>query len=134
MNLSEIQPLILSSSRFRRSDPVARGTRISIMSTDSEYINIANEAWTEAVSLAQLTHGWKEEKVDKVTGVIVESRKKDNGRNIYRCRANIDIPAKLLISAITDTDRVSEWNKTLTEAKVLKSLSSDVAITYHVNQ
>ena len=32
---------------------------------DSDYIKIANEAWTEAVALAELADGWKEEKVDK---------------------------------------------------------------------
>ena len=84
---------------------------------DGEYVNLANEAWTEAVALAELADGWKEEKVEKTTvcvyaldllenatsfqGDIVESRKKDNGKKIYRCRAKINIPAKLLIDAIT---------------------------------
>jgi len=102
------------------------------MSTDSDYIKIANEAWTEAVALAELADGWKEEKVDKNSGDIVESRKKEGGKKIYRCRAKIEIPAKLLIEALTDTDRVTEWNKTLTEAKVLKSINTEVAITYQV--
>ena len=33
-----------------------------------------------------------------------------------------------------DTDRVTEWNKTLTEAKVLKSINTEVAITYQVGR
>jgi len=102
------------------------------MSTDAEYVKIANEAWTEAVALAELKEGWKEEKEDKASGDIVESRKKDNGKKIYRCRAKINIPAKLLIDAITDTDKVTGWNKTLTEAKVLKTINNEVAITYQV--
>ena len=34
-------------------------------------------------------------------GDIVESRKKEGGKKIYRCRAKIEIPAKLLIEALT---------------------------------
>ena len=32
---------------------------------DSEYIKTAEEAWNEAVELADSTDGWKEEKKDK---------------------------------------------------------------------
>ena len=31
-----------------------------------------------------------------------------------------------------DTDKVTEWNKTLTEARVLKRINNDVAISYQV--
>jgi len=102
------------------------------MTTDAEYIKMAEEAWKEAVELVNLTDGWKEEKKDKVKGDIVESRKKSGGRKIYRCKARIDMPAKLLIAAMGDTDKVTEWNTTLTEAKVLKNLNSDCAISYQV--
>ena len=34
---------------------------------DAEYVKIANEAWTEAVAIAELADGWKEEKVEKTT-------------------------------------------------------------------
>lgn len=102
------------------------------MTTDAEYIKIAEDAWKEAVELANLTEGWKEEKKDKEKGDIVESRKKSGGRKIYRCKAKIDMPAKLLIEAIGDTDHVTDWNKTLTEAKVLKTLNKDCAISYQV--
>ena len=34
---------------------------------DAEYVKIASEAWTEAVALAELQDGWKEEKVEKTT-------------------------------------------------------------------
>ena len=33
-----------------------------------------------------------------------------------------------------DTNKVTEWNKTLTEAKVLKTINSEVAITYQVSK
>ena len=35
--------------------------------TDAEYIKAVEEAWKEAVELANLAEGWKEEKADKKT-------------------------------------------------------------------
>ena len=35
---------------------------------------------------------------------------------------------------LRDTNKVTEWNKTLTEAKVLKTINSEVAITYQVSK
>ena len=67
-------------------------------------------------------------------GDRIESKKNKSGRKIYRCRARVAIPAALLVEAITDTDRVTEWNKTLTEARVLRKLSEDCAISYQVEQ
>lgn len=34
---------------------------------DAEYVKIASEAWTEAVALAELQDGWKEEKLEKTS-------------------------------------------------------------------
>ena len=42
------------------------------------------------------------------------------------------MPAKLLIEAISNTDKVCEWNKTLTEARVLRKVNKDCAISYQV--
>ena len=42
------------------------------------------------------------------------------------------MPAKLLIEAISNTDKVCEWNKTLTEARVLKTINKDCVISYQV--
>ena len=42
------------------------------------------------------------------------------------------MPAKLLIEAMSDTDKITEWNKTLTEAKVLKVLNEECVISYQV--
>merc|ERR1711868_203062 len=65
-------------------------------------------------------------------GDIVESKKKNGGRKIYRCRAKIAMPSKLLIEAMSATDSVTEWNTTLTEARILKTLNDDCAISYQV--
>jgi len=102
------------------------------MSTDAEYIKLAGEAWEEAVEIAKSEDGWKEEKNDKKTGDTVESKKNKKGRKIYRCKARINIPTKLLIAAISDTDSVTTWNTTLTEARVLKTLNDECAISYQV--
>merc|ERR1712062_637056 len=102
------------------------------MMSDSEYVKLAEEAWKEAVEIARSSDDWKEEKNDKNTGDIVESRKNSAGRKIYRCKANIEMPAKLLIEAISNTDQVCEWNKTLTEARVLKKINKDCVISYQV--
>merc|ERR1711875_214846 len=102
------------------------------MSTDAEYIKLAGEAWEEAVEIAKSEDGWKEEKNDKKTGDTVESKKNKKGRKIYRCKARINIPPKLLIAAISDTDSVTTWNTTLTEARVLKTLNDECAFSYQV--
>ena len=62
----------------------------------------------------------------------MESRKNPQGRKIYRCKARIEMPAKLLIEAMSDTDKITEWNKTLTQAKVLKVLNEECVISYQV--
>ena len=40
----------------------------------------------------------------------------------------------IIYTTFRDTDKVTEWNKTLTEAKVLKTINSEVAITYQVSK
>merc|ERR1711893_511899 len=102
------------------------------MTSDSDYVKLAEKAWKEAVEIAKSSDDWKEEKKDKNTGDIVESRKNSAGRKIYRCKASIGMPAKLLIEAISNTDKVCEWNKTLTEARVLKTINKDCVISYQV--
>ena len=115
---------------------------------DSDYIKTAEEAWQEAIDIAQSEEGWKEEKSDKNTvgwdvlvlkpsicyfkGDTVESRKNSKGKKIYRCKARIEMPARVLIEAMSDTDRLTEWNKTLTQAKVLKVLNEECSISYQV--
>ena len=62
----------------------------------------------------------------------MESRKNPKGRKIYRCKARIEMPAKVLIEVMSDTDKITEWNKTLTQAKVLKVLNEECVISYQV--
>ena len=102
------------------------------MVSDMEYLKIAEETFNEAISIARSEDGWKVEKEDKANNVLVECKKNSKGKKIYRCKAKIDMPAKLLVDAIKDTDRVTTWNYTLTEARVLKRISDTVAISYQV--
>ena len=49
-------------------------------------------------------------------------------------RVNKDLRETLsiYIPFFSDTDNVTDWNKTLTEARVLKKLSDDCAVSYQV--
>jgi len=102
------------------------------MSTDAEYIAAIEEAFQESIELANSTEGWKKEKYDKETGDIVEMKKNDAGRKIYRCRGKINMPKKVLEECLTDTDHVKEWNTTLLETKVLKKLTDKIIISYQI--
>ena len=118
------------------------------MISDEEYLKTADEAYTEALEIVRSTDGWKVEKEDKPNNVIVEMKKNSKGRKIYRCKvrvnfkrskpycspkATVNLPAKLLIESIEDTDNICSWNKTLTSSKVLKKLNDKVGITHQVN-
>ena len=102
------------------------------MVSDAEYMKIAEETFKEAVNIARSEDGWKAEKEDKANEVLVEMKKNAKGKKIYRCTAKINMPAKLLVDAIRDTDKITTWNYTLTEARVLKKLTDDVAVSYQV--
>merc|ERR1711942_212194 len=101
------------------------------MVSDAEYLKIAEETYKESIKIVK-SDGWKVEKEDKVNNVVVEMKKNEKGRKIYRCTAKIPMPAKLLVENIRDTDKVSSWNYTLTEARVLKKISDTVAISYQI--
>ena len=100
------------------------------MASDGEYLKIAEETYKESIIIAKSEDGWKVEKEDKANEVLVEMKKNSKGKKIYRCTAKINMPAKLLMESIRDTDKITTWNYTLTEARVLKKLSDDVAISY----
>merc|ERR1712037_804856 len=97
----------------------SRCFQLSFRMAEAEYMKQASEAWEEAIKIAESTTGWKE-KNDKKTGDIVESTKNGKGKKIYRCKAVVQAPPALLIAAMRDTDKVTEWNKTLLESKLLK--------------
>jgi len=101
------------------------------MVSDAEYLKVAEETYRESINIVK-SDGWKVEKEDKANNVVVEMKKNDRGRKIYRCTAKIPMPAKLLVENIRDTDKVSSWNYTLTEARVLKRISDTVAISYQI--
>jgi len=102
------------------------------MSTNAEYIKEIEEAYEQGLAIANSTDGWKKEKLDKDTGDLVELRKNEQGRKIYRCRGKIDMPKQLLVDHIRDTDNVKSWNQTLQETKILKKISDDIIISYQV--
>jgi len=104
------------------------------MTTDTEYIATASQALEEAWNHSINTEGWKQEKTDKKTEDVVESKKNSAGRRIYRCRAKVAMPPKLLVEALSDTDHITELNLTLQESKILKKLSDGVAISYQVTK
>jgi len=71
--------------------------------------------------------------VEKEDGdCIVQMKKNKAGRKIYRCRAGVAMPPSLLVEALKDTDNVTSWNATLTESRVLRRISPEVAISYQV--
>merc|ERR1712013_905569 len=114
---------------------IVRGGSSASTSTnmaDAECIKQASEAWEEAIRIAESTSGWKEVKHDKKTGDIVESCKNEKGRKVYRCKAVVAAPPALLIAAMRDTDKVTEWNKTLLQSKLLHRINDDFSITYQV--
>lgn len=102
------------------------------MSTDAEYIKEIEEALEEGLEVARSTDGWKEEKQDKKTGDIVESKKIGKGRKVYRCKAKVKMTVKALADLIKDCDTVTKWNQTLTESRTLKKLTDDTMISYQV--
>ena len=102
------------------------------MVSDEEYVKMAEETYNEALRIVRSTDDWKVEKEDKSNNVIVELKKKPNGKKIYRCTARINMPARLLIEKLKDTNNITTWNNTLTEARVLKQISDTIAISYQV--
>ena len=80
---------------------------------------IVDKAWDEAWEIINLDDGWKEEKRNEA-GEVVMSRKKRNGKKIYRIKAIMDVEAKKLIAALENTDKLTDWNDTLTKHEVLK--------------
>ena len=103
------------------------------MVTDMEYVKMAEETFIEAMNIARSEDGWKVEKEDKANEVLVECKKNSKGKKIYRCKAKISMPASLLAAAIKDTDKITSWNYTLTEARLLKKINDNVAISYQVS-
>ena len=94
------------------------------------YLNIAEEAFKEAVTVARSEDGWKVQKKDK--DVCVEMKEDSKGNKIYRCVTKVSIPGKIVVDTIRDADKLIPRIYTNTEARVLKKLSDDVAISYQI--
>lgn len=103
------------------------------MSTNAEFIKEIDEAYDLALDIVK-SEGWKKEKYDKDTDTLVELKKTDKGRKIYRGKSKINISPKALAEVLKNTDTVKEWNTTLAEAKTLIKLDDKHQITYQVTQ
>eukprot|EP00088_Acartia_fossae_P043265 TRINITY_DN4556_c0_g1_i2.p1 TRINITY_DN4556_c0_g1~~TRINITY_DN4556_c0_g1_i2.p1 ORF type:complete len:214 (-),score=70.73 TRINITY_DN4556_c0_g1_i2:283-924(-) len=101
------------------------------MSTDAEYIKEIDEAYDLALDIVK-SEGWKKEKHDKDTDTLVEMKKNEKGRKIYRGKAKIKMSQQAMVEALKNTDTVKEWNTTLLESKTLKKLDDKHQITYQV--
>ena len=62
------------------------------MITDEQYLQIADEAFDEALEIVRSSDGWKVEKEDKENNVLVEMKKNKSGKKIYRCKVSKNIP------------------------------------------
>jgi len=103
------------------------------MSTNAEYMKDIDDAYDLALELVK-SEGWKKEKHDKDTDTLVEIKKNEKGRKIYRGKSKIPMAPKALADVLKNTDTVKEWNTTLAEAKTLIKLSDKHQITYQVTQ
>merc|ERR1712025_381052 len=99
---------------------------------DDEYLKIVDAAYAKALEMVRLEEGWKVEKGAKGTDLVVESRKGEDGRKVYRCRAKIRMSAEQMKEVIRNTDRLTEWNDTVTESRVLRRINDSVQISYQV--
>ena len=97
---------------------------------EEEYLNIAEEAFKEAVNIARSEDGWTVQKEDK--DVRVEMKEDSKGTKIYRCSAKVPMPGKTVIDTIRNAEKLIPRIYTNTEARVLKKLSDDVAISYQI--
>merc|ERR1719420_1495488 len=87
--------------------------------TDDQIVSAVSAALDCAVELAEEEDAWKTEK-------------NKEGRKVWLCKAEVDLPSKVLWEKLQDTDSLTTWNTTLTEAKVVKKLDEGVQVTYSV--
>ena len=48
-------------------------------------------------------------------------------------QAKVNIPARILIEKIKDSNNITSWNKTLLRSEILKTINDTVGITYQVD-
>merc|ERR1712037_344927 len=83
-----------------------------------------------AIELAEEEDGWK---VEKEQGeATVKTKKNKDDRKVWLCTATVNVNPKLLFDKMKDVDNLTSWNTTLTQSKILKTVSSDTRVTYQV--
>ena len=92
-------------------------------------VEISN-ALEEAVEIVSEEADWTMEKKEK--DIVIKSKVMKHGRKIWLCKAKVNVSPEVLERNLLDIDNLVEWNSTLTESRVLKTLSRDVFITYKV--
>ena len=105
------------------------------MSNEEEclFISKAEKALKEALEIVRSKDGWTMEKEDKKNQVTVQMKKNAQGRKIYLGKAKVNIPARILIEKIKDSNNITSWNKTLLRSEILKTINDTVGITYQVD-
>merc|ERR1711942_528690 len=107
------------------------GTELDTMAqTDDQIVEVVTAALDYAVELSEEEEGWKVEKEEGTAVVKVKKNKED--RKVWLCTATVDIAPKVLWDKLLDTDNLTSWNGTLTQSKVIKTISSDIKVTYQV--
>merc|ERR1712032_817106 len=78
-----------------------------------------------AIELAEEEEGWK---VEKEQGeATVKTKKNKDDRKVWLCTATVNVNPKLLFDKMKDVDNLTSWNTTLTQSKILKTVSSVVS-------
>ena len=98
--------------------------------TDQQIMEAVSSAITTAMELVEEEEGWTVAKEKE--GAVVRTKKNKEGRTVWLCTATVNVQAGLLWEKLTDTDKLTSWNTTLTTSRVLKTLSPDVKVTYQV--
>ena len=99
------------------------------MSSNADYIKEIDAAFEMAIDIVN-SDGWKKEKHDKETDTLVELKKNEEGRKIYRGKAKIKMAPKAMIEQLRNADKATDWNTTLQESKVLVQIDAKHQITY----
>ena len=102
---------------------------MSVQSSEEIKEDIHN-ALEEAIKIVEDEADWTMEKKEK--DIVIKSKVMKHGRKIWLCKAKVNVSPGLLERNLLDIDNLVEWNSTLTESRILKTISKDVFITYKV--
>lgn len=99
--------------------------------TDKEIQILADKAFDDAWNIINSEDGWKTVKTGD-HGEVIMTRKKPDGRKMYRVKARIECQKEKLIARLRDVTKLLDWNDTLKEFKVLREIDSDTYVSYQV--